>query len=106
MNESILIVDDEVHLAKSCAQILKRAGFTCLVAHDSPTAISLFDSRQPALVISDVNLGNGNGFEVAEHVLRKSPTTLVLLTTGSENALKQDLPAGVAGYLRKPFSIA
>jgi two-component system response regulator RegX3 len=104
MNELILIVDDEVRLANSCAQILKRAGFTCLVAYDGLTALSLFDSQQPTLVISDLNLGDSSAYEIAKHVHEKSPITPLILMTASIAALEQDLPAGVAGYLRKPFS--
>jgi DNA-binding response OmpR family regulator len=104
MNESILIVDDEIYLANGCAQILKRAGFTCLIAYDGPTALSLFDSHQPALVISDVNLGESSGFEIVEYVYEKSPITPIILMTGSRKVLEDELPVGVASYLRKPFS--
>jgi CheY-like chemotaxis protein len=106
MPETILIVDDEVDLAETWARLLRKAGFTCLVACDSGEALSLFDSAQPALVLSDIVLPTADGFEIARCVKRKSPDTPIILMTANhipgmeENARK----AGAALYLRKPVS--
>jgi DNA-binding NtrC family response regulator len=108
LRPTILIVDDESEVADTCARVLKRAGFDCLVAYDSPSAVALFDSRQPALVLSDIYLGNGDGFEIARYVHSKSPLTPVILMTAhhAENLAQQAACAGAARYLRKPFSNA
>jgi len=108
LSRIILIVDDEAEVADTCARVLKRSGFDCLVAYDSPAALALFDSRQPALVLCDINLPTGDGFEIARYVRRKSPGTPVILMTTHHNS---NLPgqaarAGAARYLRKPFSNA
>jgi DNA-binding response OmpR family regulator len=68
----------------------------------------LFDSRQPALVLSDINLPTSDGFEIACYVRRKSPGTPVILMTThhNSNVPGQATRAGAAGYLRKPFSNA
>jgi DNA-binding response OmpR family regulator len=104
--EMVLIVDDEAALADTCARVLKRAGFDCLVAYDSPDALVHFDSRQPALVLSDINLPTSDGYEIARYVRRKSPSTpVVLMTTNhSWNVPDQAARAGASSYLRKPFS--
>ncbi len=108
MSHTILIVDDETEVADTCARVLKRAGFDCLVAYDSPVAVSLFDARQPALVLSDINLPTSDGFEIARYVRHKSPGTPVILMTTHHNASApmQATRAGAARYLRKPFSNA
>lgn len=106
MPQPILIVEDEIDLAHTYARVLKQAGFDCLVAYDSGTAFSLFDSWQPALVLSDIALPTADGFEIARYVRQKSPGTPVILMTANhtpemaENARQ----AGAALYLRKPFS--
>jgi DNA-binding response OmpR family regulator len=104
----ILIVDDETEVADTCARVLKGAGFDCLVAYDSPAALALFDSQQPALVLSDINLPTSDGFEIARYVRRKSPETpVILMTTDHDsNVPRQAARAGAASYLRKPFSNA
>ena len=108
MSYIILIVDDETEVADTCARVLKRAGFDCLVAYDSPTALALFDSGQPALVLSDINLPTGDGFEIARYVRGKSPGTPVILMTTHHNSNipAQAVRAGAASCLRKPFSNA
>ncbi len=106
MSGVILIVDDEIDLAVGCERVLKKAGFRCLLAHDGPTALSLFDSYRPELVLSDVNLGNGDGFEIAKHVNETSPATPVILMTALSAISGPKDGVGAALYLRKPFSNA
>jgi len=59
------------------------------------------------LVLSDVKLQTGDGFEIARHVRRESPGTPVILMTThhTSNVLAQAAQIG-AHYLRKPFSNA
>jgi DNA-binding response OmpR family regulator len=104
----LLIVDDEIELANSCARVLKASGFRCVVAHDVPSALALFDSNRPALVLSDINLPVGDGFEISRHVHKNSPATPVILMTGyhTANTAGAAARAGAARYLRKPFSNA
>ena len=108
MSQSILIIDDDTEVADTCARVLKTANFDCLVAYDSPMALLLFDSSRPALVLSDINLPTGNGYEIARYVREKSPgTPVVLMTTYHRaNAPQQASGAGAAGFLRKPFANA
>ena len=108
MAQSVLIVDDEKDLADTCARLLRRAGFECLVAYGFEEALSLFDSNRPALVLSDLTLPTGNGFEVARHVRKSAPDTRIVLMTAyhSANAEQEAVLAGADGYLRKPFQNA
>lgn len=68
--------------------------------------MAAFDSSKPSLVLSDINLGVGDGFEVARHVRDNSQgTPVVLMTTHhSETASEQAAREGASAYLRKPFS--
>ncbi|HUA36201.1 MAG TPA: response regulator [Candidatus Binataceae bacterium] len=106
VSDKILIVDDEVEVADSCARVLKRAGFNCILAHNGPAGIAAFDSARPALVLSDINLGVGDGFEIARHVRDTSPATpVILMTTHHSEAVSQQANRdGASRYLRKPFS--
>jgi|SRR6516165_11624414 DNA-binding response OmpR family regulator len=108
MTYTLLIVDDEAEVADTCARVLKRAGYDCIVAYDGPAALALFDSRQPALILSDIYFPNGNGFEIASYVRGKSPDTpVILMTTHHDSSVPdQAARAGAARYLRKPFSNA
>ena len=103
---TILIIDDEIDVLDSCERILKRACFSCLTATNVPIALSLFNSQRPRLVLSDIDLVHGNGFEIAQYVREHAPATPVILMTGggAPDAVKRATTIGVAGYLRKPFS--
>ncbi len=104
----LLIVDDETEVADTCARVLKRAGFDCVVANDAPAAFELFDTTHPVLVLSDINLPNGSGFEIARYVRGRSPITPVILMTAQHTGQVADQAAraGASRYLRKPFSNA
>ena len=106
LSSTILIVDDEAEVADTCARVLRRSGFDCMVAYDSPAAHALFDSLQPALVLSEIILPTGDGYEIASYVRRKSPTTPVILMAAyhSSSVPGRVARAGAAHYLRKPFS--
>jgi two-component system response regulator RegX3 len=106
LSPTILIVDDETEVADTWARVLKRAGFDCLVAYDSPEALALFDSGGADLVLSDINLPSSDGYEIARYVHQKSPNTPIILTTSNHGSgvPSRALSAGASRYLRKPFS--
>lgn len=103
---TILVIDDEVDLANTCVRFLKGKGFECEVAYTMEDAFAKFDARHPSLVLSDITLSTGDGFEIARYVHDKSPDTPVILMTGyhSATSLEEAHRAGASHYLRKPFS--
>ena len=105
-NLVLLIVDDEADLADTCARVLKRAGFDCIPAYDAAAALELFNTTCPALVLSDINLPDGDGYQIARHVRDRSPHIPVILMTAHPNSQTADRAAraGAACYLGKPFS--
>lgn len=105
---TVLVVDDETDLADTCARSLKRAGFECQVAYSVRDALSMFDQNRPSLVLSDITLPDGDGFDIARHARQKSPDTPIILMTAyhSADAPEEARRAGANRYLRKPFSIA
>jgi DNA-binding response OmpR family regulator len=106
LRQIILIVDDETDVANTYARVLQRAGFNCLVAYDTAEALALFDSQQPALVLSDINLPTADGFEVARYATQKRPGIPVVLMSARNNASQpmEAARAGAVHFMRKPFS--
>ena len=106
MPNTILIIDDEPELADTCARVLGGAGFACLLAADKGSALLLFERDHPSLVLSDITLPDGDGFEIVSYIRQKSPNTpVVLMTAYHSSAAEQDaLDAGASAYLRKPFA--
>ena len=105
MLQIVLVVDDETDVAHTCARVLKKAGFECLLAYDSPEALALLDSGRPSLLLCDINLPTHDGFAVARHAHEKAPSTPIILMTGNDGIdLAKAAKVGAAHYLRKPFS--
>ncbi len=104
----ILLVDDEPELVASCARFLERLGHSCLSAYDGARAMTLLEQEVPDLVITDLQLPEHDGFEVARRVRQALPQTPVILITAYSRAATAEAAyaAGASAYLPKPFSLA
>jgi len=105
-NSSVLVVDDEPGMRTALQANFLRHGWrveTASGVRDAARAVSLssFD-----LVVSDIRMRDGDGFEVMCSVLKDSPTTAVILLTafGSVPEAVQSMRDGAFDYLTKPVS--
>jgi len=105
-NSSVLVVDDEPGMRTALQANFLRHGWrveTASGVRDAARAVSLssFD-----LVVSDIRMRDGDGFEVMCSVLKDSPTTAVILLTafGSVPEAVQSMRNGAFDYLTKPVS--
>lgn len=105
-NSSVLVVDDEPGMRTALRANFLRNGWhveTATGVHDALHAMKLtsFD-----LVVSDIRMRDGDGFEVMCSVLQKSPTTAVILLTafGSVPEAVESMRSGAFDYLTKPVS--
>ncbi len=103
----ILIVDDETLLAETLARFLAGFGHNCSTAPDVRRAIDFIAQHCPEVVVTDLRLPDGDGFDVIKHVRKTLPQTrAILMTTHHSPGMEQaSLEAGAAAYLRKPFAL-
>ena len=103
----VLIVDDDLGVARAINRVLKRAGFETAFAGNGFLAGSLLHSFRPALMTLDIRMPWMDGLEVLR-LLRKSPPPSplkVLVVSGDERSrLDEALRAGADAALAKPFS--
>ena len=105
-HRSILLVEDDSLLRDLLARMLEGAGFIVETAATAADAAHVFHRCDPDGVILDVDLGRGpNGFDLADALLRRSPSTAILFLTNLPdprfaNRTSESLPSGI-GYLRK-----
>ncbi|MGH9414555.1 MAG: response regulator transcription factor [Terriglobales bacterium] len=78
----ILVVDDEVVLAETTAQILAMQGYAAECATSAEAALECVRRWQPSLVVMDVVLPGMNGVEAAMALAREWPQVRVLLVSG------------------------
>ena len=64
---TILLVDDDRHLLASMADWLRELGYQVDTANSYATAVAALDRRSYDLVLADIRLGDGDGFDVLAH---------------------------------------
>ncbi len=104
---TVLIVEDEEHLAETLRFNLAAEGYSVKVAGDGAEGLSLAQALQPDLVLLDLMLPKLDGTEVLRGIREHSLAPVVLLTarTGETDRVK-GLDLGADDYVTKPFSIA
>ncbi len=101
---TILLVEDETSITEPLAEALRGEGFDTLVAGTVGEALEQA-RRDPDLVLLDVMLPDGSGFDVCRELRRKSRVTIIMLTArGEETDRVIGLELGADDYMVKPFS--
>ena len=107
MNPRILVVDDEHHLADLVATALRYEGFRTETAGGVREALSKVSGFAPDLVVLDVRLPDGSGFDACRMLRGRGVDTPVLFLTALDSPADKvtGLTAGGDDYLAKPFSL-
>jgi two-component system response regulator RegX3 len=101
----ILLVEDERSITEPLAAALEREGFVAEVAGTVAGALEAAARRQPDLVLLDVMLPDGSGFDVCRELRQSSNVPIIMLTARGEEADRViGLELGADDYVVKPFS--
>jgi len=101
---TILLVEDEPSIREPLAEVLRSEGFETLVAGTVAEALEQA-RREPDLVLLDVMLPDGSGFDVSRELRRDSQVPIIMLTARGEEADRViGLELGADDYVVKPFS--
>lgn len=108
MSQKILVADDEPNIVISLEYLLKREGYTVLIARDGQEALEAIAREKPDLVLLDVMMPKKTGFEVCQ-ALRASDDLqaikiLMLTAKGRDTDVAKGLALGADAYITKPFS--
>jgi two-component system, response regulator PdtaR len=100
----ILIVEDEILVRMSLADILQDAGYHVVEARDGVEAIALLEVRDDvAALVTDVTMPNMNGIALAAIVNTRWPSIGIIITTGAlPPDVRLELPTG-ARFVAKPY---
>jgi DNA-binding response OmpR family regulator len=102
---TILVVEDEMKIARLVRDYLERAGFDVLVAGDGDSAVGSARRSRPDLVILDLGLPRRDGLDVIRELRRTSSVPVVVLTARGDEADRiVGLELGADDYVVKPFS--
>ena len=105
--KQILIVEDDNLLNKTLAYNLASDGYGITSASNARTAASALNSKVFDLVLLDINLPDGSGYDLCRLIKPKYPDTVVIFLTANDQECDQirGYEAGAVDYITKPFSI-
>ena len=103
--QRILVVEDEMQIARTLRDYLEVAGFEVTAVGDGESALASARGSRPDLVVLDLGLPGMDGLDVARELRRASTIPIVMLTArGEESDRIVGLELGGDDYLVKPFS--
>ena len=105
--KQILIVEDDSFLNKMLAYNLTADGYGVTSALNARTAADAIRQREFDLVLLDINLPDGNGFELCKLIKPQHPDTIVIFLTANDQESDQirGYEVGAVDYITKPFVI-
>jgi PAS domain S-box-containing protein len=105
--ERILFVDDEEDIAQLTEDILSRLGYKVITEVSSLVALRVFRAKPDLfdLVITDMNMPNMTGIELAQDMLKVRPDIPIILCTGfSESVTPEKIKSlGIRELIMKPI---
>jgi DNA-binding NarL/FixJ family response regulator len=101
----IAIVDDDVLVSASLKTIIEASDGVevSAVANSGEDAIKLYKDHQPDILLMDIRMGNMNGLEAADEILKSFPKAKVLFLTtfADDEYIIKALKIGAKGYILK-----
>jgi len=108
MNESILIVDDNIDNLELTQILLESEGFEVRLAEDAETALNALQTYRPQLILMDIQLPGTDGLELTRRLRQDPALQDVIILALSAYAMKGDednaRAAGCDGYITKPIN--
>ncbi|MCY7294163.1 EAL domain-containing protein [Alteromonas sp. a30] len=101
---SVLIVEDDLHIAELASRILK-PNYEVETVHTGLTAVNTYRPGKFDIVLLDVQLPEMSGGEVLEHIMKLSPRQAVVIMTahGGSDLAEELMIAGAVDFIQKPF---
>ena len=103
----VLVVDDSLSVRRAIASLLEDQGYEVVLARDGLEAVKLMDVSRPDVLLTDLEMPNMNGLELAAHVRSRDELaglTIIMITSRSmDKHRRQAMSAGVNVYLNKPY---
>jgi DNA-binding response OmpR family regulator len=104
---NILVVDDSEAVCKALRDVLTLSGYAVRTAPSGERAMQIMETAQMDLIITDLKMSGMSGIQLLKKVKDKTPSLPVIILTGfgDMDSVIEAMRAGVADYLKKPFSI-
>lgn len=102
----ILVVDDESAIRNLIYRFLGKQDYLVESAEDGKSALAMFESFNPDLVILDVNLPDVTGYSLCQEMQSRTNVFILMLTSRTDESDKvRAFSQGADDYITKPFSL-
>jgi response regulator RpfG family c-di-GMP phosphodiesterase len=105
---SVLVVDDDLAVRELLAEGLESFGYPARTAGGASEALEIIKESPPQLVLSDIDMPGGTGFDLLEEIKAHDSDLDVIMVTGAIDAdtAIQAIRQGASDYVTKPFNLA
>ena len=106
-NADILVIDDEQVIVDAVVKICALDNYSVDVALNAKTGLEKIANHHYPIIISDIMMPDGDGFEILEAVKKKREDSALIMATGFstvENAVNS-LYKGAVSFIPKPFTV-
>lgn len=103
----ILIIEDDLSLINGLSFAIKKQGYELDIARTVLETDTIFSNGKYDLVILDVSLPDGSGFDICKKIRQTSKVPIIFLTAADEETdIIMGLDIGGDDYITKPFKLA
>ena len=105
---TVLLIEDDVDVLDTLADVLELEGYVPLLAANGREGLTLFETQDPALVITDLLMPEKEGIETIIEMRRLRPDAKIIAISGggllkNMDFLEMATKLGATAILRKPF---
>lgn len=103
---NILLVEDDISLNRGISFALKKEDFNVISTNCIKEAEEVYKNEKLDLIVLDINLPDGNGFDFCMELRKVTDIPIIFLTAqNSDLDISNGLDMGADDYITKPFSI-
>jgi DNA-binding response OmpR family regulator len=101
----ILLVDDDASIRNALTKALRLDDFEVFAAATPEEAFTQFKQRSFDIVLLDIHLGSGNGWDLLQQLRLLQPGVPAIMMTGNQDEIHRGSTRGIAVHalLEKPF---
>ena len=101
----VLVIEDDPSMLRFIRRTLEINGLNVVVAEDGPTALKVFQSQRPDLLVLDIGIPLMDGLEVCRRIKAHDHTPIILVTArDADEDIVKGFEVGAEDYLAKPFA--
>jgi len=101
--KKILLVDDDASVRATLGRVLEAEEYDVLPAESAQKALAQFLRRTPDLVLLDLDMPDGDGWQVFELMEQSHPLVPIIVLTGLPNQMRRATDYGIDALMEKPL---